>query len=253
MPCEEPSVPLQGPQGTAPPPVAPAILFPEQRVHGTLIARLNRFAALALVGGREVVAHVPNSGRMLELMVPGHEVVLVEHASALRKTAFDLLLVRYRGNWVSVDSRLPGALAYRALLSNGLAPWQGATQVRREVVYRDSRLDLELQHAGRRTLIETKSVNLVEDGLALFPDAPTLRGTRHLRTLMQAAAEGLGAGALFIIQRADAERLRPFDAADPNFGRALREAAAWGVALHAYRCTVTPEAMALDRAIPIEL
>ena len=90
-----------------------------------------------------------------------------------------MLLVQYQGHWVSVDSRLPAALAYKALEQGALPAWAGYTQVRREAVYGDSRIDLALRNGGRRALIETKSVNLVEDGVALFPDAPTTRGQRH--------------------------------------------------------------------------
>ncbi len=125
--------------------------------------------------------------------------------------------------------------------------------MRREAVYGDSRIDLALRNGDRHALIETKSVNLVEDGVALFPDAPTTRGQRHLRTLMQAQREGIAAGVLFVIQREDARSFHPHDAADPAFGHWLREAAQAGVRVEAYRCLVTPEAMTLNSAIPVEL
>jgi sugar fermentation stimulation protein A len=181
-------------------------------------------------------------------------VVVVERPAAHRKTPYDLTLIEYHGRWVSVDSRLPSAIAAEALRLGAIPRWTAYTSVRREVVYHDSRLDIELTAAdGRRCLIETKSCNLVEDGLALFPDAPTERGTRHLHTLIHAVQRGIGAGVLFIIQRDDAELLRPFDSADPAFGRALRAAAAAGVAVLAYRCRLTPEDMTLDAPVPVDL
>ena len=229
--------------------------LPQPQRRGAFVRRLNRFAVeVALEGGEVVVAHLPNSGRMLELLVPGHPVVVAHRPAAHRKTAYDLLLVEYHGHWVSVDSRLPPAVAAEALRRGAMPEWAAYRHVRREVAYHDSRLDLEVTDgSGGRCLIETKSCNLVEDGLALFPDAPTTRGTRHLYTLIHAVEAGIVAGVLFIIQRDDAERLRPFDAADPAFGRALRAAAAAGVTVAAYRCRVTPEAMTLDRAVPVEL
>ena len=200
-----------------------------------------------------VAAHLPNSGRMEELLVPGRSVVLAECPAIHRKTRFDMLLVRYQGRWVSVDSRLPSALAAEALRQRALPAWERYGEVRREVTWGDSRFDLELRDGAHRCLVETKSVNLVEDGRALFPDAPTTRGVRHVRTLIEAVRAGLEAGVLFVIQREDAEVLSPFDAADPDFGRALREATAAGVTVLAYRCRVTPERITLGAPVPVEL
>jgi len=231
----------------------PEVTLPGPQQSGRFLRRLNRFAALVEVGGRETVAHLPNSGRMTELLVPGHAVLLVERFGPARKTAFDMVLVAYQGRWVSVDSRLPSELAFVALQQRALLPWADYSEVRREVRYSESRLDLELREGARRCLIEAKSVNLVCDGRALFPDAPTQRGARHLQTLMHAARAGIGAGVVFVIQRDDARSLAPFDAADPQFGRLLREAAHSGVQVHAYRCNVSPRAIALGDEVPVEL
>lgn len=223
-----------------------------QRV-GRFLRRLNRFAVAVALPEGSVVAHLPNSGRMTELLVAGRRVVLVARPGPGRRTAWDMALVAYRGVWVSVDSRLPSALAAAALWQRAIPEWAAATAVRREVTWRDSRFDLELRDGDRRWYVETKSVNLVEGGRALFPDAPTTRGARHLRTLIAARQAGHGAGVLFVIQRADARVLAPFDAADPDFGRALREAAAAGVTVLAYGCRVTSKRMTLAARVPVVL
>lgn len=242
------------------PPVSPAaqpaveVALPQPHRVGTFVRRVNRFAAEVVVDGETLAAHVPNSGRMTELMVAGQPVVVMGEPAAHRKTACDLVLIEYQGRWVSVDSRLPSAVAAAALRAGAIPRFAAYPHVRREVAYHDSRLDLELtDDAGGRALIETKSSNLVEDGLALFPDAPTTRGARHLHTLVHALQHGIDAGVLFIIQRDDAEVLRPFDTADPAFGVALRAAAAAGVAVLAYRCHITPQAVTLDRPVPVDL
>ncbi|MBI2886006.1 MAG: DNA/RNA nuclease SfsA [Chloroflexi bacterium] len=232
-----------------------ALSLPGPQRLGRFLRRVNRFAVEVEVevDGEPMMAHLPNSGRMTELLVAGHPALLIARPGPARKTAYDMALVQYRGIWVSVDSRLPSALAYEALRQRALPPWATYTQVRREAAYRDSRLDLELWDGQRRCLVETKSVNLVCNGRALFPDAPTARGARHLRTLTQAVSEGISAGVLFIVQREDATSLSPYDDADPEFGQALREAARAGVAVHAYRCSVSPERIALDGPVPVEL
>lgn len=232
---------------------APTIPIPQPQRVGRFVKRLNRFAVLVDLAGEEVEAHLHNSGRMTELLVPGHPVLLVERSGPGRKTDYDMVLVQYQGLWVSVDARLPSALAYEALKQRALSPWADYSAVRRETVYGDSRFDLELREGERRCLLETKSVNLVSKGRALFPDAPTLRGARHLRTLVHALASGIAAGVLFVIQREDARSFAPYDAADPEFGRLLREAARAGVEVHAYKCKVCPQAMVLDGPVSVEL
>ena len=230
---------------------APTLSLPQPQRRGIFVRRVNRFAVEVKVDGRPTLAHLPNSGRMTELLAPGRQVVLTERGTTGRKTAFDMLLVQYEGHWVSVDSRLPSALAFQALRMRALAPWSQYDRVRREVAYFESRLDLELWQGDSRCLIETKSVNLVRDGCALFPDAPTSRGTRHLRTLMRAKENGIDAGVLFVVQRDDAVRLAPFSAADPLFGHTLREAVAAGVEARAYVCSVQPQVISLGREIPV--
>lgn len=227
--------------------------LPSDLVPATLVRRLNRFAALVVVEGAEVVAHLPNSGRMTELLVAGRPLLLAPRPpSAGRRTRYDMLLLGYGGRWVGVDSRLPPALVAEALARGALPPFRAYHRVRREVRLGASRIDLLLEGAGQ-LYMETKSVNLVEGGRALFPDAPTPRGRRHLGELAAARAQGHGAAVVFVVQRGDARVFSPHDGADPEFGRALREAVRAGVGVWAYRCRVSPQEMALSREIPVEL
>ena len=146
-------------------------------VEGHLVRRDNRFRVTAEVGGREVWAHLPNSGRLGELLLPGRRVVLVERAAPGRKTGYDLSLVEHEGRWVSVDARLPNDLVEEALLAGRLEPLAGYPAMRREVTRGRSRFDFLLEAPGRRPcLVEVKSITLVVDGLGCFPDAVTLRG-----------------------------------------------------------------------------
>ncbi|MDA1035940.1 MAG: DNA/RNA nuclease SfsA [Chloroflexi bacterium] len=225
-----------------------------ERVQGRLILRGNRFVAEVEIGGRTALAHVPNSGRMTELMVPGAPVVLVPAPlGSERRTQFDLTAILYRERWVGVDSRMPPALvidAWRAGLLPGLASY---TDVRREVTFGESRLDLLFDGPPGLAYVEAKSVNLVEDGVAMFPDAPTIRGTRHLRELAKAASEGHAAAVCFVIQRDDAEVLRPYAEADPAFAEALASVVSDGVAAYAIACATTPDGQKPVRLVPVEI
>ncbi|MGD8623308.1 MAG: DNA/RNA nuclease SfsA [Anaerolineae bacterium] len=223
-------------------------------VGGRFVSRDNRFRVTVEVGGRPVWAHLPCSGRLAELLVPGRRVVLVERAAPGRKTDYDMNLVELEGRWVSVDARQPNDLVEEALAADKLAPLAGYASVRREVAYGRSRLDFLLNAAGRRRcLVEVKSVTLVVDGLGCFPDAVTLRGRRHLEELASAVEAGYRAVVVFVVQREDACGVRPHDESDPGFGRTLRKVAGCGVEVLAYRCRVEPGRIEIDRAVPVYL
>jgi len=229
------------------------VRFPSNLVSATLLRRLNRFAVEVELDRRPVVAHLANSGRLAELMFPGTPALLVPKAGPQRKTAFDLLLVRIDGRWVSADARLPNALVREALAKGQIGPLRGYAVLRPEAPFAGSRVDFLLRGPKGLCLLEAKSVTLVVDGVGLFPDAPTGRGQRHMETLLEAWRQGMEAAVLFIVQRGDAVAFRPNDEADPTFGRLLREAAAAGVAVLAYRCQVSPRAIRIGDPLPVRL
>ena len=228
--------------------------LPSELLPATFVARRNRFAADVVLDGRRAVAHVPNSGRMSELLVPGCDVLLhpAPQPSA-RRIAYDLLLVRYHGRWVGVDSRMPPSLVVQAWRHGLIATLNSYQNVRREVRLGGSRVDLLFEGPGGLCYVEAKSVNLVEDGVALFPDAPTERGARHLGELTSAVAQGHAAAVVFVIQRDDAQELAPHEEADPAFAEALRGAVSRGVHAHAIACTVTRGRITPVRSVPVRL
>lgn len=222
-------------------------------VPGRFVRRLNRFAALVEVGGRGALAHLPNSGRLGELLVDGRPVYLRVRRQGGRRCAYDLALVRYRGRLVSIDARLPNRLVAEALGAGRIGPLRGYRRVRAEVRRGNHRLDFVLDGRAGRCLVEAKSCTLVEGGTALFPDAPTQRGREHVELLARAARRGAHACVIFVVQRADPVVFRPFAEADPDLARALVRAARAGVRVLAYRCHVTRRAIALADRIPVEL
>jgi sugar fermentation stimulation protein A len=193
---------------------------------------------------------LPNSGRLGELLTPGRELRLAPISSSHRKTSYDLKLVRYAGVWISVDARLPNPLFAEAFGDGRLAEFSMSTDLRREVRLGDSRIDFLLNGPAGQCWVETKSVTLVEDGSALFPDAPTERGRRHLGEMANAVRQGDQAAIVFIIQRPDARALRPHYRADPDFARALQRAVKAGVRALAYRCLVSEQEIVLEESIP---
>ena len=225
--------------------------LPRNLVPGTFIRRLNRFAALMDVGGSEVMVHVANSGRLGELLIPEHTMWLSPVDSNHRKTAFDLALVQMETNLCSADSRLPNFLIEEAIRCEYIYEFCGYPDIKREVSYSDSRFDLFLKNEESHCFIETKSVTLVEDRIALFPDAPTSRGTKHVNGLIRAKQEGYRSAVVFIVQREDADMCRIQEESDPDFYHALRNAMQSGVDVYAYSCRVSLTDITISKRIPL--
>lgn len=212
--------------------------------------RPNRFIAHVEIDGQPETVHVKNTGRCRELLVPGAEVFCQHFDSAARKTQYDLICVRKGPYLINMDSQAPNAAVKEWLLSGGLGP---ITDLRPETVHGDSRFDFSFQKDGKPCFLEVKGVTLEEQGICAFPDAPTQRGAKHLRGLQRAAQEGFGAYVLFVIQMKPVRFLHPNDATDPDFGCALRQAAATGVQVLAVDCFVSPAEMRIADFVEVRL
>jgi sugar fermentation stimulation protein A len=224
-------------------------------LEGAFVARENRFRARVRLAGEEVAAHVPNSGRLTELLSPDHPMLLAEASSAHRVTDYDLLMVSLPDTLVSIDARLPNRLFREAVEDSALREFENYPVVQREVVCGDSRLDFLLKADGGRRpcLVEVKSVTLVQEGLGRFPDAVTQRGARHLNELRRASLDGNRTAVVFVIQRADAEAFAPHDESDARFGEVLREVAFDGVEVYAYTCRVRRSEIVIRKRVPVLL
>lgn len=227
--------------------------LPDFLVKGVFIERANRFVCRVEVDGITEKAHLANSGRLKELLVPGRVVSLVESLSPHRRTRYDMLLIALDNTLVSVDARLPNDLVEEGLRSGILGHFRSYSQIRREVTFGHSRLDFLLQNNSQFCYVEVKSVTLVEQGRGLFPDAPTERGRQHLLSLIQARKERLQAAIVFVVQRPDVTEFSPNDKTDPAFGLALREAHKAGVGIYSYRCQVTLKEIRIEKEIPVQL
>jgi len=217
------------------------------------LARPNRYLAHVELAGAVVACHVPNPGRMTELMSPGTEGLVAAAAAPHRKTDYDLIALRTAGTWVYIDNRLGNRVLRWRLAHGGFAEWKDYDQVQPEVRFGASRIDFQLTRGPEKGFLEMKSCTLVVDGEARFPDAPTVRGRRHLEELQTARTAGYRAGVLFLIQRPDARWFRPHDEMDPAFGAALRSAAAAGVEVWAYTSELRDQAIWWGQPVEVRL
>jgi len=225
----------------------------ERVTEATFVSRRGRFTCLVKLPESRQEVYLANSGRLEGVLLPGRTVFLAERPSNRRRTSYDLVAARLNGTVVSVDARVPAELVNQALLNQSLEPFAAYQSVQREVSRGRSRLDFLLSSPRSQCFVEVKSVTLARERQALFPDAPTLRGRRHVESLTWAAREGYGAAIVFVAQRADVDGFAPNDAVDPDFGSALRTARQRGVRVYAYRCNVSPEEIQLADELPVYL
>ena len=213
----------------------------ENIVEGKFINRPNRFIAYVEVADRMETVHVKNTGRCRELLLPGNTVGIQRSDNEARKTKYDLISVYKKGSgWVNIDSQAPNKVAKEWLET------QNYDVVKPEYKYGNSRIDFYMEKNGEKFLTEVKGCTLADDlhpGFGFFPDAPTERGVKHLHELTKAAKEGCRTAIAFVIQMNGIHRVLPNEAAQPEFKKALVEAAKAGVQVVCYSCHVEADSI----------
>ncbi len=226
----------------------------KKTIRARFIHRPNRFQAYVDIDGEETMVHVPNTGRCREILIPGTTVVLREENGESRKTKYDLIAGYKQDKIISIDSQIPNKVVAEALAAGRIAGLERYGLIEQEKTFGASRFDFRLtDESDSRYFLEVKGVTLEEGRVAMFPDAPTERGRKHLKELIEAVRSEGGAGVLFLIQMKDADCFRPHDERDSLFGEALREAAENGVDLYAYNCEVGEDHITLLERVPILL
>lgn len=230
-------------------------LYWGELIEGVLIRRYKRFLAdVLLPDGSVVTSHTPNTGAMLGCSEPGRPVWLSRHDGVHRKYPYTLEMIAMPRALVGVNTGVPNRLIKAAIAAGAIAELPVPDEINAEVRRGNSRLDLRLGYdGGPDTLVEVKNCTLTEDGVALFPDAVTVRGARHLDELARLVSLGERAVLFVLVQRGDAVAFSPADCIDPAWGRALRKGVREGVELLVYRARLTIETIAIEKRLPVEL
>lgn len=223
----------------------------ESIVKGEFLSRPNRFIARVLIDGKEETVHVKNTGRCRELLTDRAEVFLSLSSNPQRKTKYDLIAVRKGKKLINMDSQIPNDVTEEYLKKGKL--FSENAIIRREVTHGKSRFDFYIEDGSDRIFLEVKGVTLENDGVAMFPDAPTERGVKHINELTSLASKGYKAYILFVIQTEDVFLFKPNDATHKAFGDALRNAKKSGVNIIAMNCTVTENSIEMLKKIEVEL
>lgn len=225
-------------------------------VSGKFIERPNRFIARVEIDGAIETVHVKNTGRCRELLLPGVKVYLSRSDNPERKTKYDLIAVEKKREGkpsllINMDSQAPNAVAEEWL--KGGALFSENAVIKREVKYGNSRFDFGITDGDKKAFLEVKGVTLENNGVAMFPDAPTERGVKHIYELIECVKKGYRAYILFVIQMKEISLFKPNEATHKEFAEALRKASEEGVEILAVDTIVTPESMVVDKYVEIKL
>lgn len=220
-------------------------------VKGEFISRPNRFIANVKIDGEIYKCHVKNTGRCRELLVPGCEVWLEHCKSENRKTEYSLITVNKNGKLINMDSQAPNNAAEEWIKGGGLIP--DIQLLKREQKWGDSRFDFYFETQNEKAYAEVKGVTLEENGVVMFPDAPTERGVKHVKELCRLKEEGFGAYLIFVIQMKDVKYFTPNIKTHKEFAEALCQAEKAGVSIVAADCFVTPDTMEIRDRVKVIL
>lgn len=215
------------------------------------LSRPNRFIARVDIDGKEETVHVKNTGRCRELLIPGCTVYLEGAGDTARKTAYDLVAVEKGDLLINMDSQVVNDAAGEWITKSGL--FSIGAVIRREYTHKNSRVDFHIEDGDRKAFLEVKGVTLEKEGEALFPDAPTERGVKHVLHLCDCVKDGYEAYLLFVIQMKGVKSFSPNDGMHPEFGESLRRAAASGVQIIAMDCIVSPDSIEIDSPVAVVL
>ncbi len=219
----------------------------------SFISRPNRFIAHVMTDTGEEVVHVKNTGRCREILTEGTKVILEEAENTGRKTRYSLISA-YKGDvLINIDSQVPNAVVYQSILEGRVARLPKVTKLLREVTFGSSRFDLYFEAGEQKGFIEVKGVTLEDEGIALFPDAPTQRGTRHVHEMIRAVEEGYTGCLFFLIQMKGVTQFTPNRLRDPAFAEALALAQAKGVTILVYDSIITEDGICLDAPVRLDL
>ncbi len=232
------------------------MIFSPPLIPARLVRRYKRFLFDAILDdGAEITSFCPNTGSMRGLTDPGSRIWLSRHDAASRKYAHALELVEADSTVVGVNTALPNRLAEEAIIAGLVPPLNGFQTLKREQRYgRNSRIDILLEDEGKGSVhVEVKNVHFIrETGIAEFPDSVTRRGAKHLDEMGDLIEAGKRAAMLFVIQRADCDRLKICADLDPGYGRAFKRAISRGVEAYAVRCQLDPGKILAESLIPID-
>ncbi len=230
------------------------MIFETPLIKGTLIKRYKRFLTdIELDNGKIVTAHCTNSGSMESCIETGAPVYISPVNDPKRKTKYTWEMIYINNNWVGVNTAWPNLLAYNAIVNKQIKGFEKYHTVKREVKFGDSRFDIYAENDNEKCFVEVKNVTMKDGKYALFPDAVTTRGQKHLNTLIEVKKQNIRAVMLYIVQRTDVDIFAPARHIDPKYAETLIEAINNGVEVIVLQANVSPSQIELIKQLPVEI
>lgn len=218
---------------------------------GIFLERPNRFIANVLIDGKKEKVHVKNTGRCKEILTKGTKVYLEKSNNPNRKTKYSLISAYKEDQLINIDSQVPNKVVFDAIKSNRIKELENIKVLKREVTFGNSRFDLYFEKDKESGFIEVKGVTLENNGLSLFPDAPTERGTKHIKEMIKVVESGLKGYIFFLIQMENIKYFTPNTSMDEKFSNALIEANKKGVNILAYNSIVKEDSIKINEKIEV--
>lgn len=223
-------------------------------VEGLFIQRPNRFLAKVLIHGSQETVHVRNTGRCRELLIPNSKILLEDCSHNLnRKTRYSIIAVWKGDMLINIDSQIPNKVVFDALNEGNINSLTNLSNLKREISFKNSRFDMFFESQNEKTFLEVKGVTLEDDGVAMFPDAPTERGRKHALEMIEAVKEGYRGIIIFIIQMKGPHLFKLNWKMDPKFSQAIKLGSENGVDILAYDSLVTKDNIVIGNKLEIDL
>jgi len=226
--------------------------YPSVKV-AKFLRRPNRFIAHVIIDNNEEIVHVKNTGRCKEILQEGTVVILEEAKNTKRKTKYSIIAAYKEDVLINIDSQVPNTVVYQGIKEGRIKEIDGITKLSKEIVYGNSRFDLCFETNERRGFIEVKGVTLETESIAMFPDAPTQRGSKHIYEMIKAVEEGYAGFIFFLIQMKGVKFFKPFEIRDPEFAKALKLASIKGVTILAYDSIVSEDEITIGTPVEVRL
>ncbi len=227
--------------------------FSPSIVKAKFIKRYKRFLVDAVLpDGTLVTAHSTNTGSLKTCLIPGADILLTPSGNPKRKTPYTWEAIHNGETWIGVNTQIPNLLIYNALRSGACPVFKEFSVVKKEVKFGQSRFDIFMENEKEKVFAEIKNVTYREGDYALFPDAPTQRGLKHLHELLQAKREGFRAVMIFVVPRMDVKIFKPAREIHAEYAKVLREVVAQGVEIYPVRARLDEQGVALAGRLPVE-
>lgn len=218
---------------------------------GIFLDRPNRFIANVLINEKKEKVHVKNTGRCKEILVKGTKIYLEKSNNPNRKTRYSLISAYKKNKLINIDSQVPNQVVFEAIEANEIKELKNVDILKREVTFENSRFDIYFEKNNEKGFVEVKGVTLESNGLSLFPDAPTKRGTKHIKEMIKAIEKGYKGYIFFLVQIKGIKKFTPNTIMDKNFSEALIKASKKGVNILAYNSIVEKDSIKIGKEVEI--